>query len=248
MTDIVIPLSKESQSNNLELRIALRSIEKYGKNVGNIWLLTEADLPWAKNVNIIKKGDPIKNNKDANLINKVITACENPDVSERFMFWSDDQLLQSEVDLDVAPVVFNPRGYHNLKNAGNKWQQRLFHTLDYVAKQTGIIMTYNFDSHVPQPYNKNKALEVFKSVPYMEQPGFCINTIYFGMLNNPPQIHQKIIKTTFEKGSISVTNKMCPYVGYDNASFLSGLWLWLVGRFPEPSKYEKDNDWRGPVK
>lgn len=248
MTDIVIPLSKESQSNNLELRMALRSIERYGKNVGQVWIVTEAELPWAQNLNIIKQGDPIKNNKDANLINKVITACKHSDVADRFMFWSDDQLLQSDVDLDNAPVVFNPRGLLDLQNTGNKWQRRLYHTLAYVAKETGISLTYNFDSHVPQPYNKKAALDVFTSVPYMEQPGFCINTIYYGMLRTPPQLHQKIAKTTFEKGTLCITNNMKPYVGYDNASFLAGIWLWLVGRFPEPSKYEKDNDWRGPVK
>jgi hypothetical protein len=54
MTDIVIPLSLESKFDNLELRLALRSIEKYATNVGNIHVVTAAPLlKNFKNINVI---------------------------------------------------------------------------------------------------------------------------------------------------------------------------------------------------
>jgi hypothetical protein len=83
----------------MELRLALRSIDKYAKNAGNIWLYTEADLKDFQNINVVKMGDPVKNNKDANLINKIKAAADNPDISEHFMFWSDDQVLMDTLDL-----------------------------------------------------------------------------------------------------------------------------------------------------
>lgn len=160
-------------------------------------------------------GDPIKDNKDANLINKVIAAAKNDDTAENFMFWSDDQLLTNELDLDNAPVVYNARQIPHFANPNNKWYFRMRHTMQYIKNNTGRDLPFNYDAHTPQPYTKSAALDILQSVPYMEQPGFCINTIYYGMRLVPPGALQDTIKVTFEKGNVIIPNKLLTYAGYD---------------------------------
>ena len=77
-------------------------------------------------------GDPVRDLKDTNLINKVLAAAHNKDVAERFMFWSDDQLLTGPLDLDKAPVVYNIRSMPQFAGTPNKWYTRMEHTLNYV--------------------------------------------------------------------------------------------------------------------
>ena len=237
--DIFIPLSKESQFDNLQLRLALRSIDKYAKNVGKIWVYTEVNLKDFQNINVVKMGDPIKDNKDANLINKLRACAKNPDVSENFMFWSDDQVLMQELDLEKAPVVYNRRDVEILKQTEKtRWRKRLKHTLEYV-RDHGCRAIYNYDSHTPQPYRKSDVEFVFPQVPYTTQPGFCINTIYYGMLNRPGDIPQQEAKFTVEGETNILPARRYLYLGYDNAGFVSGVNCFLLGYFFDKCKYEK---------
>lgn len=191
-------------------------------------------------MHIIRKGDPITDLKDANIINKVIAAAEDPSVADRFMFWSDDQCLTAPLDLDKAPIVYNTRDRRHFNISNHKWYARMQHTFDYIEKQTGRKLPFNYDAHCPQPYEKKKVLEIFNSVPYLEQPGFCINTIYFGMQGVPPQCVQERAKVTFEKGNVMPPRKMQTYCGYDDMSWRRGISLFLLGMFFEPCSYEVD--------
>ena len=75
MPDVIIPLGSESKFNNDELRISLRSIEK-NLDVDKIYIATTADIPWIKNVIKVPLIDPWNNNKDKNLIYKVVKTLE----------------------------------------------------------------------------------------------------------------------------------------------------------------------------
>ena len=237
--DIFFPLSKQSKFQNLELRLALRSIDRYAKNVGNIWVYTEANLSSFKNINVVKMGDPIKDNKDANLINKIRACANNPDVSENFMFWSDDQVLMQELDLEKAPVVYNRRDVDALNNSQKtRWRNRLKHIIEYVAHH-GNRAIYNYDEHTPQPYRKSDVQYVFSQVPYTKQPGFCVNTIYYGMLNRPGDAPQQDVKYTVEGETKVLPGKRYMYMGYDTAGFATGVNCFLLGYFFDKCKYQK---------
>lgn len=237
--DIFFPLSKESQFDNMQLRLALRSIDKYARNVGKIWVYTEADLSSFQNINVVKMGDPIKDNKDANLINKIRACADNPDVSEKFMFWSDDQVLMDYLDLEQAPIVYNRRDLNILERTQQtKWRQRLKHTLNYVSDH-GCRAVYNYDAHTPQPYKKSDAKYVFSQVPYTQQPGFCVNTIYYGMLNQPGTAAQEDVKYTVQGQTKTLPSRRYTYFGYDNAGFATGVNCFLIGYFFDKCRYEK---------
>ena len=75
--DIVIPLSQGSKHNNWELRMALRSIERYSSFCGKVFVITDVPPAWLQNVEIILQSDAHKHNKDANIIEKLLTAASS---------------------------------------------------------------------------------------------------------------------------------------------------------------------------
>lgn len=243
LVDIVIPLSTQSRSDNLQLRLALRSIHRYARNLGNIFIYTKAQLPWIQNVTIVPFQDTQKQNKDANLFNKLLAAANNPDIRQNFMFWSDDQVLTDYLDLNQAPIVVNNRSQKHFKGLQklSKWQQRMIHTFRVVKNIKGCSLNYNFDSHVPQPYKKSLVLQIFPILKYTQKPGLCINTAYFGIQNIDNIVHQHNVKHTLEgaKHPLAIPQSMLLYLGYDQGSWHSGLSMFLLGYFYQLSPYQK---------
>ena len=187
-----------------------------------------------QNVTVIPFEDSVKNNKDANLFNKVWAAAKNDDVRENFMFWSDDQVLTDYLDLTEAPIVFNPRGlkYFQEGPEKSKWQERMKHTLEYIQEKTHIVLPYNYDSHVPSPYKKREVNRIFPLLDYNTLPGLCINTAYYGM-QEVKAIDQRMVKHTLEgqQKPLGIPSKLLTYLGYDDGTWAAGLAMFLLGFF-----------------
>ena len=239
-TDIVFTLADaESATDNIELRITLRSIEKNARDVGNIWVATGNPPKWLTGVNIVESYDDIPDNKDANLINKVRAACGIPDLSSKFIYWSDDQVLTGTMSLNDMFPVYNPRGLSDFQITGNKWHRRMHNTLELVRKHNGNA-SINWDSHVPQPMDKYLFESIMSSVDYTTSPGLCINTAYFGILGESPRWSQNEFKRTYENCDNCNYRLDKLFVGYNDKGFNSGLKDVLLKEFSTPSIYEKN--------
>lgn len=192
--DIVIPLAT-GIGENLELKYALRSIEKYLTGYNRVFIVSDVLPSWAQNVLLIKAQDTHKHNKDANIIDKVRKACTQiMDLSDTFLFWSDDQvLLKSCKCSDITPVYstltpeFDPE---------TTWRKRLRNTADLLTRKNKA--GTHWDAHVPQPINKKKFIEVTESVDYAQVPGYAINTLYFNMVDTKPVVQKDTVKCTVE--------------------------------------------------
>lgn len=236
--DIVIPLSAESVFGDFELRMALRSIDLYGRNVGRIHLVCETRPEWCRNICHLLHGDPHRCNKDANLFAKLLFACRSPEVSERFLFWSDDQLALRAFDAARLPPVANNRAARHFSDR-NRWQRRMLHTFAYLRGR-GLTPDWNWDSHVPQPIDKQRFLRLIAPVDYAALPGFCINTLYFGLAGVKPLVMQSQVKLTCENDCAVAglpADKL--YLGYNDRALRNGLKPLLEERFPLPSRYER---------
>lgn len=229
MIDIVIPYNGNGES----IIYALRSIEKYFP-YGKIFIVTDGDCKNLKNVEILKMGNHHDHNKDANLFDKVIFACENG-VGDEFMFWSDDQALLSEYK---PMTVYNRRNTFEMVPSC-KWEMRLVRTGKFIDKVFGRHLPFNFDSHVPQLMKRNEFLKI-KNIDYQSGLGFTICTLYFGMAGYGDVIEQGMVKATFECGRFdlnSANGKM--WVGWDRDSYENfGVRGWLKNRFPKKSIFE----------
>lgn len=229
MIDIVIPYNGTGDS----IFYALRSIEKFFP-FSRVFIVTDKECPHLKNVEIIKIGNAHAHNKDANLFDKVIGACENG-VGEEFMFWSDDQAL-------LRP--YEPMLVHNIRNPITfvprcKWEMRLVRTGRFIRDTFGRTLEFNFDSHVPQLMKRDNFIKI-KKIDYQSGLGFTICTLYFGMFGFGETVEQRNVKATFELGNInfsSAEGKM--WAGWDSDSYNNhGVKEWLQNTFPEKSRFE----------
>jgi len=242
--DVVIPLSDQSKWQNNELRYCLRSLDKYFTDLGEIYVLSPADLPWLQNAHLIYKNDPLKSNKDGNLVNKVLHACRLPELSEQFIRLSDDQLFLQPTGIEFfAPFyLFNLKEKHQRWWSG-KWKARMRRTMDYLTERQ--LPAFHFDTHSPQLYDKSKFLNAWNDVDFEANIGYCINTFYFN--HYPDYISRMVrlgaIKITLEqslpRAKIMEKIKNRQFMGYSDAGLNDDLKQILAELFPEKSRYEQ---------
>lgn len=234
-TDIVIPLGSGSPFDNWELRFALRSVEKYVQDLNTVWILSDCAPAWLKNVRILPVPDRHKHNKDANLFDKLIFAAKTPEMSDTFVFLSDDQAFLQPFDAEKAQTVFNQRGPMSFAASPHKWHRRMTATFS-LLEQRGICLLYNFDAHVPVVYRKVD-FKLLEGIDYATPPGYCINTLLCGLLQRRGVLPQGMVKAHAEGSTAEVdfTGKL--YAGYNNGGFPL-IRKKLAELFPEKSRYE----------
>ena len=240
-TDIIIPLGPGSKSDNDELKILLRSIERNCTGIKRIILATRHVPEWLNKskFTIVPLDDPEEHLKDANLIYKTLEVIKRCRV-QSFVWCADDNVFMKEVKLDEIPRLHNPRG-RNAFSPERKWCRRVINTFDYF-KQLGIDIDYNFETHTPQYFRDAQGLlKAMEKVDYREQPGLTIMTAFYCSLKDVDKgLLQQDYKETFESAE-SVRNakfdKM--YVGYNDRAFIDGgLRERLFKVFKDKSRYE----------
>lgn len=239
--DLVYTLADApSNDDNESLRISLRSVHKNFENIRNVWVVTDNPPTWLNNAQVIREKDTFTNCKDANIINKVLAACKHPDVTDRFIFMSDDQAVNTKIPANRVSPVFNIKGlqYYINSDGHNRWTTRMENTLKTVSRLGGDCRV-NWDSHVPQPIDKDRFIDVMNRLPYTTLPGLCINTAYFGAIYEPPLIPQDDVKQTFEECIPGPIQLIKPYIGYNDKGYNSGLREVLMDTFNDPCIYEK---------
>lgn len=101
--DILYVLGKGSKWDNNELRYSLRSLEKFGKNVGNIYVIGSDPGFLSNNVTLVKLED-YYGAKHKNILNKICEAIEYTNIGDEFLLSSDDHFYVKETDFDNYPI------------------------------------------------------------------------------------------------------------------------------------------------
>ena len=125
--DILYIVGKDSQTDDLELRCSLRSIEKYGKNVGKVYVV--GNCPEWLSDNVIKlpcedfnKDTSTPTPKAQNIAKKLLYAVDNSDIGEEFLVSMDDHFYTKEVDFDEYPYYVKFCNTPVLPTSKNKTQ------------------------------------------------------------------------------------------------------------------------------
>ena len=236
--DIVIPLGNGSLYDNFELRMALRSIAEYARNCGKVWVVTDAAPDWLCNVRVINHPDRHRHNKDANIIEKLLAATQLDELSERFIFWSDDKLaLKSFNCADLLPI-FNRRQRSDF-TTDRIWHRRVRNTFDYLQAR-GHKLQWNWESHTPQIMNKKLYRELMSTANYTQAPGLTVCTLYFGLNDTPPLLEQRHYKITVESSvNLTCLDDCKLFLGYNDAALRGNLPQLLLERFPQKCNFEK---------
>ena len=149
--DVVIPLrDRPSSFGDLELRFALRSIEKYFP-VRDVWCV---GIPreWLS-VNWIEQPDSIGSydTRHESVRQKILRACENPFISDPFALWNDDIFLLKPIE--EIPDYYDGTIQDRLKDTTSGYAERMRKTIPYSDGR-------NYEVHTPVMIDKN----VFKRV------------------------------------------------------------------------------------
>lgn len=189
--DIVIPFLKGPQ-NSIELRYALRSVEKNLKAEATIWLYGEKP-DWVTNVNfvpVVRQHRPMFV-KFSDQLRKIEMACKNPAISKNFIYTYDDIFLLKPVSVDCLK---KPRAIENMikinhwfkhTDAGGNWVKCMKQTLNTLKKNN--LPIYNYETHLPRVYNKEKALAILEKYRSRDW-AFQFATMYFNNYYTDPEM------------------------------------------------------------
>jgi len=187
MVSIVIPIatgSTASRWNNTELRYALRSVERYLKGYGEVFIVGQAPT-WLHNVTVIPATDHDRTYyKERNIFNKIMLACQDDRVTADFLFMNDDHFLLREFEAGEFPWYHEGNLSHHLKRTDPYWQT-IQNAVNWFFRQ-GMNDNAYFDVHCPILYNK----AIFRHLIHLDwelKSGYPIKTMYGHFFRNYAQ-------------------------------------------------------------
>lgn len=238
--DLLIPLNATgSKADNLELKIALRSIEKYLSNRRNIFVVSSREPQGFKNLHFIRCEDKFKR-KQMNIHAALMTAFASPDLAENVIFWADDNVLLQPLAADRLPVVYRR---DNLLTFSNAPEAKVWHKS---VRNTGEILkersypTVNFESHTPVMFQKSKYLALDRQFDFYAQAGLCYISLYLNVYPPAASVPMPQVKATFENHrAIPAQMDGKLFIGFNDTGFRSGVSEELLRRFPDKSGFEE---------
>lgn len=244
--DILIPVGAGSVADNLELRIALRSIERYATGYNNIVIVgaipscINTKHPEIKVLDVVQ--DP-KYNKEARIARNVYAAFEKLDITDNVAFWNDDYVLSKQMDVTRIPFFRKEETLRDstMEKHEGYYIKCLKQTYHYLNNKG--LHYYNYDIHYPILYNREKFLSlkeswdmssgcmyglVVKSTycnQVLEEPGPVLQDIKLNMSDcSPATIYEKINTRTLWS--------------YSDKAFLNGVGDFLRSAYPQKSRWE----------
>ncbi len=245
--DVIIPLGNGSRFDNRELRILLRSIAANCTDVGRVFLATQYCPRWVdrSTVTVVDIPDTATDNKDANLMDKVLGVIEKHGV-ERFAFAADDNAFMRPCELKHISLLHG-RGRKEF-TPDTKWRRRMLHTFEYFDAR-GVSPDNTFDTHCPQYFPDAQGLvAAMKDIDYRTQPGLTIMTAFRCAQNDIyGSFPASNVKLTFEgdckkkvADATAETLASRLFIGYNDDGAAAGLLDKLEQIFPERSRYETE--------
>lgn len=230
--DIVIPY--KSTYDNLELKYALRSIEKNFKNLGNVFIV--GDLPdWATNVVHVYNSN--NQHKRLNVGYALRMALWQDELRENIVIWHDDMFLLKE--LETIPI-WHGKSIKELSRLYNGMYPSSYYTRK--IKTTGLPTELpHFELHIPMPANKKLLAEQLGDHP--PEKSYLMRTKYMVDNTDPSawEYHDdvKIHSYSGSKGWQD-QERFDTFVSSADSTFNGVILPVLREMFPEKSKFESE--------
>lgn len=234
MIDIVIALGTGGQRHDdIELRFALRSIEKNLLNYGNIYLIGEKPAWVTSQINHVPFED-VKKRKQYSIRRKILRACKHPHISEQFIFWNDDHYLLKPIR--QIPIWHNGQLKKEIARSEGNYQKNVKLTYDFL-REKGIEEPIYYDVHTPIIYSK----EAFKNIMEDIEDEKVIKSVYGNLVMGGEGVVIEDLKINNLQSEEQVRELI-----KDKILFSTGpqgirppLIKVLKELFPDKSKYEK---------
>lgn len=228
--DVVYLLGTGSKWEDNEIRYSLRSLEMYGRNYENVYII--GCKPSFLNDTIIHiPMDDVHTNKQRNIHEKLLTASNDTRISKEFVFMNDDYFLLQNYWFEKE--YFYHRSLIESFNITrpNKYSKHIFATMkllqDFEKK--------NFDSHYPFVLNKYFYRTIAKKIDWNVEIGYLTRTLYLYHLK------QKVKWTSKSDCLVHKPNQDFPnqqIVSVSTNGLTDNIKLFLELKYPNKSKYE----------
>lgn len=149
--DILYVVGTGSTWKNNELRYSLRSIDRYGKNVGRIFIATE-QLPKFINPDAVTHIfiRDLGTIKHLNIMDKIENVMRCSDIADDFLLSSDDHFYIKETDFDNYPLYYKGE-IQERRDAVEYWKS-LRDTKTFL--QSKGLTTYSTNPHCNTHFNR----------------------------------------------------------------------------------------------
>lgn len=248
--DIVYTL-KDSEPNH-DLRYSLRSLEKYGGEIGNVWIVGHCPA-WCKNVIHL----PTEQNNDKHLSTRSNweTVCKCDLISEDFILMNDDFILTKPVtdwedftNLNMGTLQEKAKSLEESNSLYSKWFRGFQFNRDLLKKMGVAFEPLNFEYHGAMLMNREKRLAMMqrpelRKYRLISSPLLFQRSLYgnlYGRTDGRMIRDNKFFADSWdysrfkENGFFSVHDNIigypnrCPYIN-----------AWLRAEFPYKSSFEK---------
>lgn len=238
MVDVVIPLGTGSKTGDLELRYALRLLEKNVSNVGDVYVIGKRPKGFT---NLIVHEIPEfagGQYRHHNICNKVLFACELPELTDNFLFMNDDHFINQWFDAADFPNFYDDYLYKKgvKLNIVSPYRKTITNTFEHL-KSFGL-NSLNFDVHCPILFNKNNFKNLFAELKQPEY-GYCIKSIYGNYFRvDPRKIDDEKVNEPLSAAALSDLLKGRPWFSCGDKGFTKAFIKALESAVPNKSKYE----------
>ena len=252
--DIAYIIGPGSKWDDNELRYSLRSIDRYGLGIDNIWIIGYCpDFIDQTKVNYIPMQDRPGRAPAQNVFFKIRYLMESPITPDKIIISSDDHFFIRQVDFDHWPIFF--KGFEMPTHASvgsgkfgdRRYTQCMADTRD-IMDQLGLGTVY-FEGHTNKLYDKRawswlKKRHAFDLILTCSA-GLSTNSLMGATMTKVfgyTPIHRTDVKLRdkdLQQHAIRQLLKDTDEFSIYDSAIDAGIDTYLKDLFPDPSRWEK---------
>lgn len=236
MIDVLYIVGTGSHWNNYELRYSLRTLEKYGKNIGRVFV--SGSNPGFLSNEVIFTNIPDIDIFSVNHWYKVSETFKQTDISDNCLYMMDDLFFNKEVDLENYPYYY--KNYLQATYPIDRRYNRCLKNTYKILKDNNKDVK-NFGVHCPIIYNRQKFLDM-KVDEYRKLDGFISPRSFYCNMYDIEGIQRDDLKIrSLSNGVLELEEKIknTDCWSINDAVINQGVALYLVNNFKNKSKYER---------
>jgi len=176
LIDVVYPLGNGSPNSDNELRYSIRSLEKFGRNYKDIYIIGK--FPHWGNQRIKHFGFKETKTKALNILDKIYFACNVPEISDMFLYINDDHILLKETDLSKYPYYYNDDDAKSIiesRPISDNYRKIIEESINNKHYK------HYFDIHTPMLIDKKQFFELYNNVNFAGSlEGLLVKSMYCG--------------------------------------------------------------------
>lgn len=238
MIDVVYVVGAGSKWEDNELRYSLRSLARHVRGINKVWVVGQRPA-WCTAYHI-PCSDIYTHNKDANIIRKVLAACSDDRITEKFLFVNDDHFFLERETARYFPNYAKGPLWSSSKSVS--YVRRVENTRA-VLRARGY-PAWHFDVHAPMVIDRLLCAQTFNMFDYVDVhgPGLLFKSIYGNALRLPPIAPFDDLKVGnhfahLPKADLDYLFSWRP-VFSTAPTVTPNIRHWLEDRFPDPSPWE----------